>query len=180
MTAQKSYQQGSRAAWFLKHKTYGGTIPWIGIHMIDLMRWTSGRELRQASGFQARVGVPALGEMETVTVSAFKLDNGGVATLHMDYLRPEKAGSHGDDRLRLAGTKGVVEYQAATGVTLMTADKAPTKIESLPKKQSVFIDFLEATYNGKPTALPLSDIYRVNEIAIAAEKAAAEGRVVAC
>jgi predicted dehydrogenase len=178
MSAQKSYQQGARAAWFLKHGSYGGTIPWIGIHMIDLMRWTSGRELRQASGFQARIGVPGLGEMETVTASSFKLDNGGVATLHMDFLRPEKAGSHGDDRLRLAGTKGVAEYQAATGVTLMTADQALTKIEALPKAQSVFIDFLEATYNGKPSALPLADIYRVNEIAIAAEKAAAEGKVI--
>ena len=62
--------------------------------------------------------------METATASVLQLDNGGLATLRVDYFRPETAPTHGDDRLRLAGTKGIVEYQASTGVTLMTADDA--------------------------------------------------------
>ncbi|MGB9606708.1 MAG: Gfo/Idh/MocA family protein, partial [Bryobacteraceae bacterium] len=45
ITAQKSYKLGKRPAWYRKRSTYGGTIPWIGIHMVDLMRWSSGREL---------------------------------------------------------------------------------------------------------------------------------------
>jgi hypothetical protein len=59
-----------------------------------------------------------------------------------------------------------------------TNEQPVTEIDPLPKAQPVFIDCLEATYNGKPTALPLADIYRVDEIAIAAERAAAEGKVV--
>jgi predicted dehydrogenase len=178
MQSQKSYQIGTRAPWFLKRGSYGGTISWIGIHLIDLMRWSSGREMRQVAGFQARPGLPGMGEMDAVVASVFKLDNGGVATLHLDYLRPLKAPSHGDDRLRLVGSKGIVEYQGGA-VTVMTNDKAPAPIDPLPQPRSLFVDFLEATYNGKPPGLPLADIYRASELALAAERAASENRALA-
>ena len=178
MTAQKSYQIATRAPWFLKRESYGGTIGWIGIHLIDLMRWTSGREIRQVASFNTRPGLPGMGEMDGVTGSVFKLDNGGVATMHLDYLRPRKAPSHGDDRLRLIGTAGVVEYQAASGVTVITHDRPPAPIDPLPKPQSLFVDFLESTYNGKPSGLPLADVYRASDIALATERATVEGRVI--
>ena len=38
----------------------------------------------------------------------------------MDYLRPATAPTHGDDRLRIAGTLGVVEHQEGRGLTLVT------------------------------------------------------------
>jgi predicted dehydrogenase len=181
MAAQKSYQlgtsRGPRASWFFRHESYGGTIPWIGIHMIDLMRWTSGREYRQVAGFKARVGFPSIGDMENVTASLFKLDNGGVGTLHMDYLRPNGAAGHGDDRLRLAGTKGIVEYQPASGLTLVTEEKSAARLEPVIAPQPAFIDYLLATYAGQPPTLPLADIYRVNEVALAAHEAAMGGRV---
>jgi predicted dehydrogenase len=181
MSAQKSYQIGSsrgpRAAWFYKRASYGGTIPWIGIHMIDLMRFTSGREYRQVAGFQTHLGFPALGDMENVTGSLFRLDNGGVATLHMDYLRPAQAPSHGDDRLRLAGTKGIVEYQESTGLTLVTEDQGPLRLEAARPAHNSFVDYLLATYAGEKPGLPLADIYRVNEIALVAHEAAVRGRV---
>jgi predicted dehydrogenase len=179
MSSQKSYRIETRAPWFLKRGSYGGTISWIGIHLIDLMRWTSGREMRQVAGFQARPGLPGMGEMDAVVASVFKLDNGGVATMHLDYLRPLKAPSHGDDRLRLVGSKGIVEYQGSTGVTVMTNDKPPAPIDPLPPPRSLFVDFLEATYNGKPPGLPLADIYRASELALAAERAASENRALA-
>lgn len=179
MGAQKSYIAGDRAEWFLNRATYGGTIPWIGIHMIDLMRWTSGREFREAASFQSHIGFPELREMENVTASMFQLDNGGVATLRMDFLRSPKAASHGDDRLRIAGTKGVVEYMEATGVTLMTTEKKPHRVESLPERGSVFIDYLQATFNGKPPTLSVADIFRVNEITLAAHEAALQKKILA-
>jgi predicted dehydrogenase len=146
--------------------------------MIDLMRHISGREFKETFGYQAHIGFPNLGEMENVTASLFRLDNGGVAALRMDYLRTETSPTHEDDRLRLAGTKGVLEYQAATGVTLMTTEQKPHRIESLPPQQSVFLDFLNSSYNGKPAALTLADCYRVTEITIAAQTAADKGQTI--
>jgi hypothetical protein len=41
----------------------------------------------------------------------FRLANGGTATCHLDFLRPESAHTHGDDRLRIAGSEGVLEAE---------------------------------------------------------------------
>ena len=178
IAAQKSYKAGERPQWMKRRSTFGGTIPWIGIHMVDLMRWASGREFTEVASFQARIGdFSGIGEMENVTGSLFRLDNGGVALLRMDYLRPETAPSHGDDRLRLAGTRGVVEYQEPAGVTFLPAQGKPEVLRDLPAGQSVFMDFLESVYAGKPAALPLADIYRVSDIVLTAREAADENRM---
>jgi len=178
IAAQKSYKAGDRAPWFKKRSTYGGTIPWIGSHMVDLMRWASGREFTEVFSYQTRIGFPELGDMENVTASVFHLDNGGAGVLRMDYFRPQTAPTHGDDRLRLAGLKGVVEYQDATGVTVMSEKGKPHVITELPPAGSVFVDFLESVYNGKPPALSLEDIYRVCDIVLAARDSAEQHRVI--
>jgi predicted dehydrogenase len=179
ISSQKSYKLGQRPAWFKKQDSYGSTILWIGIHMIDLMRFTSGRKYTQASSFMGRVGFPDLGDMETTSTTSFHLDNGGTATLHMDYCMPETAPSHGDDRLRLAGTKGIAEYMAATGVTLVTSTAKPAKIETLPPAGSLFVDYLEYAFNGKPATLSHEDIFAACEATLAAHEAAVKGKVIA-
>jgi predicted dehydrogenase len=172
IAAQKSYKLGARAPWYFHRKSYGGTIPWVGIHMVDLMRWTSGREFREAVSYQGRVGFAEIGEMENVTGTLFRLDNGGIGHLQADYLRPDSAPAWGDDRLRLAGTQGVIEYQAATGVVLITRAGGRQEIRDLPPKQSLFLDFLRSVYLGAQPLLPLEDIYRVNRIVLLARDSA--------
>jgi predicted dehydrogenase len=76
MDAQKSYQLDARPEWQKHLRSFGGTIPWIGIHMIDLMAFVSGREFASAASVVGHVGFPELGEMQNVTASVFRLDNG--------------------------------------------------------------------------------------------------------
>ena len=178
IAAQKSYRAGKRPAWMRNRSCFGGTIPWIGIHMIDLMLFTSGRKFTEAYSLASHIAYPQLGDMENVTATVFGLDNGGAATLRMDYLRPETAATHGDDRLRLAGTRGVVEYQRSTGVTLMTSDSPMETVTDLPASGSLFADFLDSVYNGAPSALTLEEVYRANEVTLAAHQAAVEHRIV--
>ena len=175
---QKSYKPAPGVAWRSKAASYGGTIPWVGIHMADLMRWTSGREFVATAAFQARLGWPELGDRENTAAALFHLDNGGVGTLRMDYLRPDGATTHEDDRLRLAGTKGVAEYQASTGVTLMTYDAPQRVVSSLPAAQSLFVEFLRALYLNGPDPIALPDIWRINEICLKTRDAANSSRVV--
>jgi predicted dehydrogenase len=179
IASQKSYKTDTWPEWKSKRSTYGATIPWIGIHMIDLMRFTTGREYREVMSFASHVGMPHLGEADNVTASIFKLDNGGVANLRMDYLRPDRAPSHGDDRLRIAGTKGVLEYQPSTGLTLVTSNKEPQVLRDLAKPPLLlFPEFLDHVYNGKPTSMPEQDIWRVNEVTLAAQESAETGKIV--
>jgi predicted dehydrogenase len=174
ITGQKSYQLGPRPDWQKQRESYGSTVLWIGIHMIDLMRHCSGREMVEVAGYQSHVAFPEIGAMENVTAAVYKLDNGGVATLHMDYLRPATAPAHGDDRLRLAGTKGIAEYMADLGVVLVNGKSKPHKVVPLPEKKSVFLDFIESVYLDKPQSLTPGDIYRVNEITLATHEASLE------
>jgi predicted dehydrogenase len=169
---QKSYKLGERPEWMRNRSEFGGTIPYIGIHMVDLIRFTSGRELAKSVSMHARVGFPEMRDMENTTGTLFRMDNGGVAVMHLDYLRPEKGEGHGDDRLRIAGTKGVLEYREHSGLSLVTLAEPERAISNLPANGSLFLDFLDAAYNGKPTGLPLQDIYRANEIVLEAQAAA--------
>jgi predicted dehydrogenase len=166
--AQKSYQLGERPEWMRDKREFGGTIPYIGIHMVDLIRFTSGRELVKSVSMQARVGFSEMRDMENTTGTLFRMDNGGVAVMHLDYLRPEKAVGHGDDRLRIAGTKGVVEYAEHRGLSLVTDAEGEHEVVQIPPDGSLFVDFLDNVYNGKPPGLPLNDVYRANELVLSA------------
>jgi predicted dehydrogenase len=176
---QKSYKQGEKVAWRNTRQTFSGIVPWVGIHMLDLMRWCSMREFQQAAAIQTRLAHPEIGERENSAAALFRMDNGGPAVLRMDYLRPDSATTHDDDRLRLVGTKGIAEYQRSTGVTLMIAGQAPKVVNPLPEAQSLFAEFLK--YLRKQAAPPISydDIWRVNELVLKVRDAANSGRMTA-
>lgn len=177
--SQKSYKTDDWPAWKSRYATYGGTIPWIGIHMIDLMRATTGREFTSVVSHQAHIGFPELGEMENTTGSLFRMDNGGIAVMRLDYLRTNEAPTHGDDRLRIAGTKGIVEYQLSTGLTLQERGKAPRTVTALPERRWLFADFVNAIYAGGKDELMEEDIYRSMRSTLRAWESAKSGQPVA-
>ena len=115
LSAQKSYQLGERPDWMKKRATFGGTIPYIGIHVVDLLRFISGRDMVEAAAFHSNVGFPNYGEMENNATISYRLDNGGTASVRLDYLRPAAAAGHGDDRLRIAGAGGRRRIPARRG-----------------------------------------------------------------
>jgi hypothetical protein len=143
------------------------------------MLYVSGRSFTEAASLQSHVAFPEAGDMQNVTGTLFRMDNGGSATMHLDYLRPLTASGHGDDRLRVSGTRGIAEYQESTGVTLMTEKAAPTVVLDLPRRQSVFVDFLQSVYQGAKPALSWPEIVRASEATLAAHTAAGLHRFVA-
>ncbi|MFN0104688.1 MAG: Gfo/Idh/MocA family protein [Bryobacteraceae bacterium] len=179
ISSQKSYKAGVRPVWMKERASYGSTILWIGIHMFDLMRWTSGRDFTEVFSYQSQVAAPVgIGQMENTTTTILKLDNGGTASLHMDYYRSESAPTHGDDRVRIGGAKGVIEYMGATGLTVLRQGGKVEVVREMPAEREIFVEFLEAAFNGKPNDMPVSDVWKVNEVTIAAHEAAETGRVV--
>jgi predicted dehydrogenase len=161
-----------------KRETFGGTIPYIGIHVVDLLRFISGRDMVEAAAFHANTGFPEYGEMENNATISYRLDNGGTASVRLDYLRPEAAGSHGDDRLRVAGSDGVVEC-IREEIMLMTDKRELHRVTALPQHAPLFVDFLDAIYNGTNPMLTAEECLRVTEIMLKTRDAADERRVVA-
>jgi predicted dehydrogenase len=178
INAQKSYKLGSRPEWMKRRDRLGGTIPYVGIHMVDLMLWISARRFTQVAAFHANVGFPDLAEMENSAALLFRMENRGAASLQIDYLRPATAPSHGDDRLRITGSSGVVEYQEATGLTVMTSSKPQRTVVDLPPERSLFVDFVESLYLGKMHLIRPEEVFRGTEVVLKARDAADAGRVI--
>lgn len=174
--AQKSYRLGERPRWQRSRETFSGIIPFIGIHAMDLIRWSTGREFVEVMAYCSNVGQPEIGDLENNACVLARLDNGASAAVRLDYCRPAGAPTHGDDRLRIAGTRGVVESVGGR-VTLTTADEGPREVELL-EPVSFFGDYVAALESGRAPYVPFADCLRITEVVLRAREAAETGRPV--
>lgn len=175
VSAQKSYKWGARRQWYYKEReTYGGTIPWVAIHAIDFIRYVSGLEFARVTAHQAVKSDRGYPGCEDCGALLFEMTNGGQGTLTFDYFRPNKAASHGDDRLRVVGTKGIVELRQTDKefCELVTNDAAPKQLPLPDSRKNVFVDFVDSIREGKPHMLSPEDPFRAAEVAIKARQSA--------
>jgi predicted dehydrogenase len=178
-SAQKSYRLESRKDWFRKREILGGTIPYIGIHAMDLIRWVGGQDFTHVAAVHGAQGKrDVMGETESHASVLARLANGGSATARLDYLRPSTTDTHGDDRLRIAGTEGVIEMrQDNPKVMLVTAKQKPYEVEP-EKVPNLFVAFWKAVQEGKPSPIPAEDCFSITEVVLKARDAADQGKVV--
>jgi len=141
--AQKSYRFNTRPDWYKDRRSYSGTLMWIASHGVDVIPFTTGHRFRRVTGVQGNLSRPELGSFEDHCVVVFQLDNGGSAVVHADFLRPAKAASHGDDRLRLAGTKGVLEVRDDR-CRLTTHDQPEKDITDMGVTKPLHVELLAA------------------------------------
>ncbi len=167
--AQKSYRLGQRPEWQKHWETFSGLIPFVGIHVMDLFRWTSGREYVEVMAYASNVGHPGVGDLQDNACVLAKLDNGASAAFRLDYCRPAAAPTHGDDRLRLAGSKGVLESIDGK-VTLITQEEGPRELP-LPEPFPFFEDFLAARLEKRAPFIPFEDCSRITEVVLRAQEA---------
>lgn len=108
INARKSYKLGQRPDFYRRRSEYGGIIPWVGIHAID---WAVhfGGSVRRFSAVQNRTGNKGMDELEMTSAVLAEHKNGVISTVTADFLRPEGAARHDDDRLRITGTDGCIE-----------------------------------------------------------------------
>ncbi len=173
--AQKSYRWGKRNDWYKKHETYGGTIPWVAIHAIDFMRWTSGEDFTSVQGMQANLVRKEFPDCEDCGALLFGLTGGGQGILTFDYLRPAAADSHGDDRLRIVGSTGTIELQSARSIAELTTDEQPMRELEIPPETNMFVDFVRELRGGEPSRISQDEAFRSCEISLLARKACEEG-----
>lgn len=111
MDSRKSYKLGSRPDFYKSRETYCGIIPWVAIHAIDWMAWLSGERYVGVASIHSSRANFGNGDMDITAAAMFAMTNDVIATVTADMLRPSAANSHGDDRVRLVGTKGVLEIR---------------------------------------------------------------------
>jgi predicted dehydrogenase len=177
VTTQKSYKWGTRAPWFGSRARLGGTIPFIGIHSLDVARWVTGLDFVRIAAFHGLIGRPDLGETEDHASVLAQLSNGASLTARIDYLRPGAAKTHSDDRLRVIGTKGVIEVnEGDESVSLITGEKK----EGIPfgETENLFVEFVKFLRGGAAPRITSDDCFYSTEVVLRAREAADEKTVI--
>ena len=152
---RKSYKMGTRPDFYRKRVTYGGTIGWVGSHAIDWIQWFSGSKFASAMATQTRAENRGNGEMETAAQCLFTMKNGVLAQASIDFLRPAGAPTHGDDRVRVVGTEGVVEVEL--GKVYLTDQDGHREITELQMPERGFFAAFIGSVRGECAAPASTD-----------------------
>ncbi|MBW7997944.1 MAG: Gfo/Idh/MocA family oxidoreductase [Candidatus Glassbacteria bacterium] len=177
---QKSYRWGEERPWFYRHREiYGGTILWVAIHAIDWLYWVMDRPVRRVSAFHGNMAHDGYPGAQDNAVVNLEFEGGGTGAVTADYLRPAEAPTHGDDRLRVIGSEGVIEKKdLEETVELITHANGPRNVELQSPPAQWFPDFCASLRGQRQHIISADDPFEVTRICIAATAAADSGRVV--
>ena len=160
LNAQKSYRFGTRPEWYSDRNLFTGIIPWVGIHAIDWIYAFSNKKFLS-------VNAVSYGNPEMAALCEFSMENGVVASCSLDYYRPQSAPTHGDDRIRVVGTEGVLEVRDgkihlinSNGVEIIDSTVAP--------------DLFDCFLNGEEL-ISKDEIFYLTRVALLAREAADSG-----
>ncbi len=175
LNGQKSYKAGKRSSLFHNRETYGGTIPWVGIHAVDWVLWFSGKKVKSVTAHQSSKANGDNGTMEATAICLFELEDEVVAHVNIDYLRPQTAPTHGDDRIRVAGTKGVIEARQIDEKVYLINEAGYQEVPLLtpPDIFTDFVDWIDGKGNQPITA---EESLYTTEVCLIAQASADTGK----
>lgn len=165
--AQKSYRMGVRPDFYKSRDTFGGLIPWVAIHAID---WATafGGDCKWVTASHSTIENRGNGDMECTSATLMGMENGVIATVTADFFRPTGSARHDDDRLRLTGTRGMVE--AIDGKVYLENENAKRELP-LPPMRNAFLEFAASIENGTADIFA-KEALRATRIALSARESA--------
>jgi predicted dehydrogenase len=176
MDARKSYRLGERPPFYHARATYGGTIPWVGSHAIDWIYWFSGETFESVYATHSTRHNHNNGDLEMSALCYFSMSNEVLASASIDYARPANAPTHGDDRIRVAGTDGVIEVRGGQ-VFLINSSTDGEEIIPAQCDRQIFQDFVEGIEGRTTHVISADDIWAVTEACLLARQSADEGLI---
>jgi predicted dehydrogenase len=177
--SQKTYKWGSTRPDFMRSRaTFPGIVPYIGIHALDWLDWILGDVFTEVKGVEGSTARPDFPACASQAAFILTMKNGGSAALTLDYLRPENAPTHGDERLRIVGTDGLIEASLVEHLVTLTTYRREPEILSLSAQTDLFTSFLRANLGESSLPISLEAAFRTTEIAIKAQQAADTGSTV--
>jgi predicted dehydrogenase len=177
MNAQKSYKLGSRSEFYKHRESYGGTIPWVGSHAIDWMYWLSGEKFVSVYASHSKQYNRDHGDLEVTALCHFTFTNEVFGGVNIDYLRPATAPTHDDDRIRIAGTEGVIEVRGGKVYLINNEAEGEQELPLLPEK-NIFADFLRQVRGEGKCMVSAEDSFAVTEACLKARLSADKKEVV--
>lgn len=175
ITAQKSYVLGQRDPMFFDRKTYGGTIPWVGSHAIDWVKWFSGEKFLKVSALHSTAENRGHGDLEMTALCQFSMTGDVIASVNLDYYRPKNAATHGDDRVRVVGTEGIIEVSDSK-VKLINGENNGEEYIETSCDRTLFADFVSGLQKKNECLLSTDDVFEVTEACLLARESADTGK----
>jgi predicted dehydrogenase len=171
----------TRPDWFFRKARYGGIIVDIGSHQMDQFLFFTGSTTAEVVSAQvANWKYPQYPELEDFGEAMLRGD-GGTGYVRLDWYTPDGLDTWGDGRLFVLGTEGYIEVRKNCDIAnhpggnhLYLADQKGVQYidcanEELPYGRQLVYDILNRT----ETAMSQEHVFRVSELAIRAEMAAA-------
>lgn len=162
INGRKSYKLGTRPDFYKDKKTFGGIISWVGIHAIHWIYSITGLKFKECNSITSSLENFNNGDLETCAAATFLMENGALATITCDYYRPESASTWDDDRLRIVGTKGIVEYEK--GKVFLIDENGERELPLL-QTQDIFKLFIDRI-RDKLSGISMEESIYVTEIAL--------------
>jgi predicted dehydrogenase len=160
-----------RATWFFDRSIAGGgCLIDLGVHVIDLLRSVTGRDIEEVATFlNGRAG-----DVETDAQLALRFDNGAIGTAHASWSsRPGP-----DHQLTVVGTDGTLHLDSRTPLTLLTLDGERERVALPDTVSSPLRELLAAIRGERAPDLSAADGRAAVAVVDAAYRSAAEGRTV--
>lgn len=177
VNAQKSYKLGKREEFYSERELYGGTIPWVAIHAIDWSWRLFGLHFTEVTARQSRVANGGNGTLETDAICLFRGSRDEIVSVSADYLRPAGAPTHGDDRIRAVGERGIMEVRA--GKVYITDENGEREVSEYEKSGSIFDEFINEIETGIPGRVSAMGSFYSTYLALCARESADRGKTVA-
>ena len=152
--ARKSYKLGARPDYYKSRETYAGTLSWVGIHAIDRIYRASGKRFQTVFARSNSEFNHDNGDLEMSAVCCCEMEDGVLASFTCDYYRPAAAETHGDDRLRIVGTHGVIEVM---GGQVRYLHGGGSELLPLLEPPLLFEEFLRYIRTGESAYLTTED-----------------------
>ncbi|MFE5320759.1 Gfo/Idh/MocA family protein [Paenibacillus sp. NPDC056579] len=155
----------ARASWHFSKEHNGGIIVDLLIHDFDLLRWLTGREVRQVSSVMAKNILPEYPDFyDTATVQVI-MEGSLVAQLYTDWHTPEQCWAFGDCRIFVTGTKGSAELRLFGDPAVemdelmfaMTHQEKFYRVDLVKAPVTVIEDFLDRI-DGRPHFITHQDL----------------------
>jgi predicted dehydrogenase len=87
----------------------GGLTRQAAIHAVRMIEHICGLRVNELDARETKLGNPLAGELRTASCLNMTLENGGLAAVVANYCNPRGFGRHGNDQVRVFGTKGIAE-----------------------------------------------------------------------
>ena len=172
---QKSYRLGVRPEFYKRRDLMGGIIPWVAIHAIDWVLAFLG-DCGWVSASHSANFNRGNGDLEVSCALLMGMESGGIGTVTADFFRPDGSARHDDDRLRLTGTRGMIEVIDGR---VSLENENPKREIPLSAPQSAFLGFLSAIEDGTAETFA-RDALNATRVALSARDSAdADGARVA-